>query len=222
MTESMGGNILLHAGHRGQFFQDEEYHHAAEWLAPPVEEEKIFGAFGSSLLLPVMLLVDTDLLDGGISDGDQSSSLLPLPTTLMNSLSRESFDCFRLITSLTRRPQLYMVSRMALLRWPLRLTEVDLCNDGFDLFIGEHFGQCLPQSWRFKQDRRIMRYDLFNNAIPEELPDACHNAGLRSSGHAQLTHPYEECLEVFQGYIGRAEDALLSSRYCVSLSTSLR
>ena len=40
-------------------------------------------------------------------------------------------EIFRFTTSLTRSPQLYMVSRMALLRPPSRLAQIDLSNDSF-------------------------------------------------------------------------------------------
>lgn len=72
VPEGVRADVFLEPYTLDLFFDDEKYHHAAEFFAPFVEKDKLFVAFGRLDMDADLVEVDAEVLQGIPADGDEA------------------------------------------------------------------------------------------------------------------------------------------------------
>lgn len=197
VPEGVRADVFLEPYTLNLFFDDEKYHHAAEFFAPFVEKDKLFVAFGRLDMDTDLVEVDAEVLQGIPADGDEA-----LPVALADDPQKADVgeDLAGLEIRELRYPETRTVEDFehGAVAVALGAAEGDALEDIVDFVVAEGIGEFAAEFGRFEELGGVFADFVFVHKKPVKSLDARHDSGLGVFRNLQFGEAIDEIAQVFE------------------------
>ncbi len=197
VAESVRGNVLGDTCLLGQAFQHQEDHDAGQLAAAAVKEEDVFAAAFDGNMDADLILIDPDIFDGGIADGDEPLFVAFPDDADVAGVEVEARDT-EVDDFADAKPAAVHGFEDGFVAAAFGFAKIDLTDDRLYFFKVQHIGQGSFQLRRFEQNGWIFFDDLFYKTIFEKGADAGQYAGLGGGVQTHFADPLQKGLQLSQ------------------------
>lgn len=197
VPECMRANVFLEPDTLNLFFDDEKYHHPAEFFASFVEKDKLFVAFGRLDMDADVLDVDAQVLQGIPADGDEAL-LVALADDPQKADVGEDLAGLEVREFRYPEPRTVEDFEHGAVSVALGAAEGDAFEDIVDFVVAEGIGEFAAEFGRFEELGGVFADFVLVHKKPVKGLDARHDAGLGVFRNLQFGEAIDEIAKVFE------------------------
>lgn len=197
VPEGVRADVFLEPDTLNLFFDDEKYHHAAEFFAPFVEKDKLFVAFGRLDMDADVLDVDAEVLQGIPADGDEAL-LVPLADNPQKADVGEDLAGLEVREFRYPEPRTVEDFEHGAVAVALGAAEGDAFEDIVDFVVAEGIREFAAEFGRFEELGGVFADFVLVHKKPVKSLDARHDAGLGVFRNLQFGEAIDEIAKVFE------------------------